>query len=189
MDFELVGVGNRRSLAKARSTMLRMRSAANSVGRGLPNGQLREVVPVAGLGWRETLPRRVARQWDCPPPRSPPKSSLALSANRSSGKNVLMSALRRCASLNLRPQGGWLGGFKLFGTLEADEVFNDNVYATSNATGKQAAFIQLINPTLELKSDWTNHMLNAYAKGGFGFYSVDGARNNYQDISVGADRA
>ena len=85
------------------------------------------------------------------------------------------------------PKGVRLGGFKLFGTLEADEVFNDNIYATSNATGKQAAFIQLINPTLELKSDWANHMLNAYAKGGFGFYSVDGARNNYQDISVGAD--
>ena len=85
------------------------------------------------------------------------------------------------------PKGVRLGGFKLFGTLEADEVFNDNIYATSNATGKQAAFIQLINPTLELRSDWTNHMLNAYAKGGFGFYSVDGARNNYQDISVGAD--
>ena len=85
------------------------------------------------------------------------------------------------------PKGVRLGGFKLFGTLEADEVFNDNIYATSNATGKQAAFIQLINPTLELRSDWANHMLNAYAKGGFGFYSVDGARNNYQDISVGAD--
>ena len=64
------------------------------------------------------------------------------------------------------PKGVRLGGFKLFGTLEADEVFNDNIYATSNATGKQAAFIQLINPTLELRSDWANHMLNAYAKGG-----------------------
>ena len=30
-------------------------------------------------------------------------------------------------------------------------------------------------------------MLNAYAKGGFGFYSVNGALNNYQDVSVGAD--
>ena len=84
-------------------------------------------------------------------------------------------------------QGVRLGGFKLFGTLEADEVFNDNIYATSNAMGKQAAFVQLINPTLALRSDWTNHMLNAYAKGGFGSYSADGARNNYQDISVGAD--
>lgn len=85
------------------------------------------------------------------------------------------------------PKGVRVGSLKLFGTLEADEVFNDNIYATSNATGKQAAFIQLINPTLQLRSDWANHMLNAYAKGGFGFYSVNGDLNNFQDISVGAD--
>ena len=34
------------------------------------------------------------------------------------------------------PQGVPIGGFKFFGTLEADEVFNDNIYAVSNATGK-----------------------------------------------------
>jgi hypothetical protein len=85
------------------------------------------------------------------------------------------------------PQGIPVGAFKFFGTLEADEIFNDNVYAASNATGKTAAFIQGINPTLELKSDWTNHMLNFYAKGGLGFYSVDPGLNNYQDVSVGAD--
>ena len=80
-----------------------------------------------------------------------------------------------------------LGGFKLFGTLEADEVFNDNIYATSNATGKTASFIQVINPSLELRSDWTNHMLNVYARGGLGFYTVDPGINNYQDVSVGGD--
>ncbi len=84
-------------------------------------------------------------------------------------------------------KGVRLGAFKLFGTLEADEVFNDNVNAASNAVGKTAAFIQLVNPTLELKSDWNNHMLNAYAKGGFGFYSVNPSLNNFQDVSVGAD--
>src|SRR5689334_18101657 len=77
-------------------------------------------------------------------------------------------------SENYDAKGVRLGGFKLFANLEADEVFNDNIYATSNATGKQASFIQLINPTLEMKSDWSNHMLNAYAKGGFGFYSNNG---------------
>jgi len=88
---------------------------------------------------------------------------------------------------NYDAKGVRLGGFKFFGTLEADEVFNDNINATSNAQGRQAAFIQLINPTLELKSDWNNHMLNAYAKGGFGLYSVNPSLNNYQDVSVGAD--
>ncbi len=84
-------------------------------------------------------------------------------------------------------KGVRLGGFKFFGSLEADEVFNDNVNATSNADGRTAGFIQLINPTLELKSDWNNHMLHAYAKGGFGLYSVNPQLNNYQDASIGAD--
>jgi hypothetical protein len=80
-----------------------------------------------------------------------------------------------------------IGGFKLFAGLEAGEIFNDNLYATSNATGKTATFLQTFNPTLELRSDWQNHYLSAYAKGGFGLYSVDGALNNYQDASIGAD--
>ena len=85
------------------------------------------------------------------------------------------------------PKGVPVGGFKFFGTLEADEVFNDNISAVSSATGKTAGFVQLVSPTLELKSDWTNHMLNVYAKGGFGFNSVDPGLNNFQDVSVGAD--
>lgn len=84
-------------------------------------------------------------------------------------------------------KGVRVGGFKFFGTLEADEVFNDNVNATPSSLGKTAGFIQLINPTLELKSDWNNHMLNVYAKGGFGLYSVNPQLNNYQDASIGAD--
>ena len=84
-------------------------------------------------------------------------------------------------------KGVRVGGFKFFGTLEADEVFNDNVNATPSSLGKTAGFVQLINPTLELKSDWNNHMLNVYAKGGFGLYSVNPQLNNYQDASIGAD--
>lgn len=80
-----------------------------------------------------------------------------------------------------------LGSFNLFAALEADEVFNDNVYATSAALGRQAAFIQIINPSLELRSDWNNHQLNAYARGGFSFYSLSSDLNNYQDLSFGAN--
>lgn len=95
------------------------------------------------------------------------------------------AAVRESETYN--PTGIRVGGFKFFGSLEADEVFNDNINATSNAVGKQAGFVQLINPMLELRSDWGNHMLNAYAKGGFGFNSVNGPLNNFQDVSVGAD--
>ena len=66
------------------------------------------------------------------------------------------------------------GSFKVFAEIEADEVFNDNVNASQNA--KRAGFIQLISPSLALRSDWTNHMLNVYAKSGIGLYGVSGPR-------------
>ena len=88
-------------------------------------------------------------------------------------------------SENYDPKGIRVGSFKLFAELEADEVFNDNINATQS--GKQAGFIQLISPSLALRSDWGSHMLNVFAKSGIGFYSVNAPLNNYQDISVGAD--
>ena len=88
---------------------------------------------------------------------------------------------------NYDPKGVNIGSFKLFPQLELDEIFNDNIYATNASAGKTAAFIQTIQPTLDLRSDWNVHMLNAYAKGGFAFYSIDGAFNNFQDASVGVD--
>src|SRR5690349_15798626 len=90
-------------------------------------------------------------------------------------------------SENYEAKGVRVGSFKLFAGLEADEVFNDNLYATPNSLGTVPTFVQLVNPTLELRSDWNNHMLNAYAKGGFGFYGVDSSLNNYQDASIGTD--
>ncbi|MBV8192640.1 MAG: outer membrane beta-barrel protein, partial [Alphaproteobacteria bacterium] len=84
-------------------------------------------------------------------------------------------------------KGTRLGGFKLYSSLEADEVFNDNIYATSSSLGTVPAFIQLINPSISLKSDWNNHMLNMFALARFGLYSIDPSLNNYQDVSVGGD--
>jgi hypothetical protein len=79
------------------------------------------------------------------------------------------------------------GGFRLFADLEADQIFNDNIYATSPAAGTVAGFVEVIRPSLNLKSNWNNHMLNFYAIGGFGIYSVDPSLNNYQDAAVGGN--
>jgi len=84
-----------------------------------------------------------------------------------------------------KPLGIRLGSFLLFPTLEADETFNDNIYATSAATGRTASFIQIIKPSLDVRSQWSVHELNLFARGGFGFYSADAAQN-FQDVSVGA---
>lgn len=89
------------------------------------------------------------------------------------------------AAENYDPKGVQIGSFKLFPELELDQIYNDNIYAVQGAgTG---AFIEQIKPTLDLRSDWNVHMLNAYAKGGIGFYSIDPGLNNFQDVSVGAD--
>ena len=60
-------------------------------------------------------------------PRSPPKSFLALSASRSNGRSADERSPAVRESETYDPKGVPLGGFKLFGTLEADEVFNDNI--------------------------------------------------------------
>jgi hypothetical protein len=83
-------------------------------------------------------------------------------------------------------KGVQVGSFRLFPDLELDEVYNDNIYATANTQPATASFIQLIKPTLDLRSDWSNHMLNLFAKGAFGFYSVN-STEDYQDFSTGFD--
>ncbi len=84
------------------------------------------------------------------------------------------------------PVGVRVGSFKLFPELQLDEIYNDNIYAANASIGKQGSFVQLIKPTLDLRSDWNNHMLNFFARGAFGFYSAS-SMENYQDFSVGAD--
>jgi hypothetical protein len=84
------------------------------------------------------------------------------------------------------PIGVPIGSFKLFPQLELDEVYNDNIYAASSSVGKTGSFVQIIKPTLDLRSDWNNHMLNLFASGAFGFTAVNNTEN-YQDFGVGGD--
>jgi hypothetical protein len=88
---------------------------------------------------------------------------------------------------NYDAKGVAVGSFRLFPDIEFNEVYNDNIYATPTGQAATGAFVQLIKPTLDLRSDWSNHMLNMFARGNFGFYSVDSVSNNYQDLSAGFD--
>jgi hypothetical protein len=88
---------------------------------------------------------------------------------------------------NYEPTGLPVGSFRLFPELELDEVFNDNIYATAGGTaGKTSSFIQLVKPSASLRSDWSNHMLNFFARGGLGFYSAN-STENFQDVGLGFD--
>src|SRR5258708_28010185 len=88
------------------------------------------------------------------------------------------------AAENYDAPGVRVGSFLLFPELEADETFNDNIYASSNATGKTASFVQGLKPSLKLNSDWSSNMLNFFATGAFAFYSAD-SNQNFQDFSLG----
>ena len=91
------------------------------------------------------------------------------------------------AAENYDPKGVSVGSFKLFPELELDEVYNDNIYATTfGAAGRTGSFIQLIKPSLNLRSDWNEHMVNLFAKGNFGLFSVSNTPN-FADFSVGTD--
>ena len=71
--------------------------------------------------------------------------------------------------------------------IELDEVYNDNIFATPiGATGQTASFVQLIKPTLRLKSDWNQHALNFFARGSIGLFAATSIPN-YTDYSVGTD--
>ena len=89
------------------------------------------------------------------------------------------------AAGSYNPTGMPLGSFRLFPVIELDEAYNDNIYATPyGVPGRTASFIQMVKPSLELRSDWNNHMLNFYALGSFGFYAGN-SNANYLDASVG----
>jgi hypothetical protein len=91
------------------------------------------------------------------------------------------------AAENYDPKGVPLGSFKLFPELELGEVYNDNIYATNfGVAGRTASFIQLIKPSLTLRSDWNQHMLNLFAKGNIGLFTASN-NPNFTDFSVGTD--
>ena len=82
------------------------------------------------------------------------------------------------------PIGIRVGGFRLFPVLGLDELYDTNIFATDR--GKEDDFITIVKPSLDLRSDWNNHMLNLFASGAFGFYAGHG-QQDFQDFRVGFD--
>jgi hypothetical protein len=91
---------------------------------------------------------------------------------------------RQAAAESYAPQGTRVGSFLLFPALELDEAYTDNIYASSFQ--RVGSFIQVVNPSLQLRSQWGQHALNFFARGSFGFYTAD-ATQNYQDANAGFD--
>jgi hypothetical protein len=82
------------------------------------------------------------------------------------------------------PLGLRLSSFFLYPRITADEVYNDNVFATK--TNTRSDFITVISPTLNLRSNWSSHELNVAAGASVGTYARS-TTENYGDYFVGSD--
>jgi hypothetical protein len=78
-----------------------------------------------------------------------------------------------------------VGSFRLYPTLDLRVGYDSNVFAQPAGQQVSSAY-EAIRPTLDLKSDWSNHMLNFSAYGAFGFYN-NAVTQNYQNFGVSSD--
>ena len=78
-----------------------------------------------------------------------------------------------------------VGSFRLYPTLDLRAGYDSNVFAQPAGQQVSSAY-EAIRPTLDLKSDWSNHMLNLSAYGAFGFYN-SAPTQNYQNFGVSSD--
>jgi len=90
------------------------------------------------------------------------------------------------AGENYDPVGMPLGSFRLFPALEVQNSYKDNIYAQHVSRGQQGSLVHVFKPSLDLRSNWNNHMLNFYANGGIGLYTAS-STENFQDFGVGTN--
>jgi len=82
------------------------------------------------------------------------------------------------------PLGVRVGSFLIFPSMDVGGQFNSNIFNTES--NRKADLIWIASPSLRLNSTWSNHMLNVFARGNFGFYTSN-SRENYQDFAVGVE--
>lgn len=81
--------------------------------------------------------------------------------------------------------GVTVGSFRLYPTLDLRAGYDTNVFA--RPAGQQTASpYEAVRPSLDLRSDWSNHMLNVGAYGVLGFYN-NATNQNYQNFGFTTD--
>ncbi len=78
-----------------------------------------------------------------------------------------------------------LGSFRLYPTLDVRAGYDTNVFASSAGQQTGSAY-EAIRPSLDVKSDWNNHMLNFGGYGAFGFFN-SATSQNYQNFGFNTD--
>jgi hypothetical protein len=81
------------------------------------------------------------------------------------------------------PLGIRMGGFLLFPSLAVRQLYTSNVYATDKNTIDD--FVTILEPSVDLRSDWNNHSLTFHADAAIGRY-WDETTEDYEDFNVAA---
>jgi hypothetical protein len=79
-----------------------------------------------------------------------------------------------------------LGSFYLYPQIELNGGYDTNVFAQNATLGTTASPYTTVAPTLELRSNWSNHQLRLLGGAGFGFYSA-APTQNYVNFNLLAD--
>lgn len=79
-----------------------------------------------------------------------------------------------------------VGTFRLYPQIETNVGFDSNVFAQSASLGTVGSVYTTIAPTLDLRSDWSNHALHIQAGGIAGFYG-SAPSQNYRNYTLQAD--
>lgn len=95
------------------------------------------------------------------------------------GENIEDRASRR-----FKAEGTRSGSFLVFPSVGVTAQWDDNIFSTN--TNEVDDYVTLINPALQLQSDWNNHALNFSADAEIARFS-DRGREDYVDYSVGFD--
>jgi hypothetical protein len=84
----------------------------------------------------------------------------------------------------LNPLGIRLDGFLAYPKVALEERYNDNIFSDEQNTNSD--FITVVEPSLSIESDWSNHALNLFGKAVVGRYARSESER-FDDYSVGAD--
>jgi hypothetical protein len=79
-----------------------------------------------------------------------------------------------------------LGAFTLIPQLELNIGVDNNVFAQAASLGTTNSLYSTVTPSLDLKSDWNNHMLHAVASGTVGWYG-SAPTQDFQNYGLAVD--
>jgi hypothetical protein len=82
------------------------------------------------------------------------------------------------------PIGLRVGSFLYYPSIDVGGLFNSNIFNTES--NRKADLIWVVAPGMRLNSNWSNHMLNLFARGQFGFYTSN-SQENFQDFVAGIE--